>query len=284
MKKAKSNFFVQILAELKYGLLSGGYKFILPFIIGIDYADTFIRQIQTYMMYGKQSLQVSFIDCIVYVFRGMREYIPAKNNPFEIPTNYLIIVIVLALFIGNYPLKDLHGFGKNVLVRSRRKSDWWFSKCIWNISTVLVFFLSIYAGVAVRCVVSSSMFSSIGNVNADVISVVLGCNKESIYNANVIGVMVLVLPVLTGIALSLFQMTMAFLTSAIISYISIITVAIFSAYYTVWFLPGNFLMTYRYTQVCENGVFLAKSVMVDVVIIVVSVIVGYVYFRKYDVL
>ena len=79
-------------------------------------------------------------------------------------------------------------------------------------------------------------------------------------------------------------MTMAFLTSAIISYISIITVAIFSAYYTVWFLPGNFLMTYRYTQVCENGVFLAKSVMVDVVIIVVSVIVGYVYFRKYDVL
>ena len=73
-------------------------------------------------------------------------------------------------------------------------------------------------------------------------------------------------------------------TSAIISYISIITVAIFSAYYTVWFLPGNFLMTYRYTQVCENGVFLATSVMVDVVIIVVSVIVGYVYFRKYDVL
>lgn len=282
MKKANSNFFVQVLAELKYGLVSGGYKFILPFIIGVDYADTFIRQIQTYMMTRKQSLQVSFMDCIVYVFRGMREFIP--GNPFEVPVNYLLIIILLALFIGNYPLKDLHGFGKNVLIRSRRKSDWWLSKCIWNIATVVIFFLSIYAGVAVRCVVSSSTFSSIGNVNADVISVVLSCNKESIYNANVIGVMVLVLPVLTGIALSLFQMTMAFLTSAVISYISIITIAIFSAYYTVWFLPGNFLMTYRYMQICENGVFLATSLIVDVVIIVVSVIVGYVYFRKYDVL
>ncbi len=282
MKKANSNFFVQVLAELKYGLVSGGYKFILPFIIGVDYADTFIRQIQTYMMHSKQSLQVSFMDCIVYVFRGMREFI--HGNPFEVPVNYLLIIILLALFIGNYPLKDLHGFGKNVLVRSRRKSDWWLSKCIWNIATVVIFFLSIYAGVAVRCVVSSSIFSSIGNVNADVISVMLSCNKESIYNANVIGVMVLVLPVLTGIALSLFQMTMAFLTSAVISYISIITIAIFSAYYTVWFLPGNFLMTYRYMQICENGVFLATSLIVDVVIIVVSVIVGYVYFRKYDVL
>ena len=96
--------------------------------------------------------------------------------------------------------------------------------------------------------------------------------------------MAIILPILTGIALSLFEMTMAFFTSPVISYISIITIAIFSAYYAKWFMPGNFLMSYRYIQVCNNGITLMTSVVVDVVIIAASIVIGKIYFNRCDVL
>ena len=281
-KRTEGSFIIQVLAELRYGLLSGWYRFILPFVFGLIYADSFIRHIRTYVSISNIDLQVSFMDCIIYVFKGMKEITP--SNPFELPVQYSFIILMLALFIGSYPLKNLHDFGKNILIRSRRKSDWWFSKCIWNISMVMAFFVSIYAGAGFRCILTGSMFCGIGDVSADAIGIILGCNKDNIYDTELMTIMAIILPILTGIALSLFEMMMAFLTSPVISYISIITIAIFSAYYTKWFMPGNFLMSYRYVQACNNGITLMTSVVVDVVIIVASIVIGKIYFNRCDVL
>ena len=55
-----------------------------------------------------------------------------------IPTAYVLPNVLIAFAIGNYPFKDINGYGGMVLMRARKKSVWWISKCIWAVITSVV--------------------------------------------------------------------------------------------------------------------------------------------------
>ena len=57
-----------------------------------------------------------------------------------------------------------------------------------------------------------------------------------------------------------------------------------SAFYMKWFMPGNYMMAYRMIPVNSDGISFGISLIFDIGISVVSVFVGYMCFRKYDVI
>ena len=96
--------------------------------------------------------------------------------------------------------------------------------------------------------------------------------------------MIIILPVVTSIAISLLQMTMEFIVLPSVSFIVVMVIYISSAFYMKWFMPGNYMMAYRMIPVNSDGISFGISLIFDIGISVVSVFVGYMCFRKYDVI
>lgn len=281
----KSSIKAQIKAELSQGIGDVWFRFLIPVAIGMLYSGEFFSKIVRWGKYYNTVLQASFGDCLVYLFQGMKEYIPSPNTPFEVPIPFLLMNLVLAIFIGNYAVKDIRGFGKLKLVRCRRRGEWWFCKCLWNVVTVLLYYAALYTGVGLMCLFNCRMLDkgALFGTHQNILQRFLSTDTPQLLGNKELLIMTVVLPLLTAIAMSLFQMAMEFLVSPAISFVVIIAVYTFSAYYMSWFFPGNFMMVYRYAQVNSGGIHLGLSIFVDALIAVAAVIVGYWYFRKYDI-
>lgn len=280
------NFCSQVIADIRQGILRGYFKYIAVFIISIVFAVQFYLKAFNYRDRGLISGAVNFKDCVICLFKGMREYIPASNSPFEVPVEFLLLNLVLAYMIGNYPMKDLHGFGRAILLRSNTRLSWWLSKCIWNILTVLFFYMMIYLGIGfATSLLGAESTASADVLNADLIKRFLQFDiASSGVDPRQLVAYAIILQIFTSIAISMLQMTLAFILNPIISYMFVVSMYIFSAYYMKWFMMGNFLMTFRIGLVNVKGMRLGTSLIVDVIVFATSAIVGYLYFRKYDVI
>jgi len=64
----------------------------------------------------------------------------------------------------------------------------------------------------------------------------------------------------------------------------VIVMYIMSAYYMKWFMLGNYLMVYRNALINSNGVCFRTSIVIDMILLIFSVISGYIYFRKYEII
>lgn len=276
----------QLAAELRQGIGSVWLRFLIPFAIGGAYSWEFFYKISIWGMHQETALKASLGDCLIYLFQGAKEYIPSfsRPEPFEVPIPYLFINLVLAVMIGNYAVKDLHGYGKLKLVRCRKRAEWWLCKCLWNVGTVLGYYLFLYAGVVLMCAVHYRQMDTALLIHQDVLKQFLsGGGLASASESTGLLVMAVLLPLATSLAMSLVQMALAFLTSPTVSYVILIAVYVFSAFKMQWYLPGNYMMMYRSCFVNEKGVHLGLSMAVDGVLSMLAVIVGYLRFQKYDI-
>lgn len=129
--------------------------------------------------------------------------------------------------------------------------------------------------------------SGIGQVigiHDDAVRVMLSSEITGNVDTQQLFLMIIILPVVTSIAISLLQMTMEFIVLPSVSFIVVMVIYITSAFYMKWFMPGNYMMAYRMIPVNCDGISFGISLIFDIVISVVSVFVGYMFFRKYDVI
>lgn len=67
---------------------------------------------------------------------------------------WVFIQLYLAVVVGVYPVKDLHMAGQQILLKSGNRKAWWFGKVIWNILSVLGFYLVLYLSVTAVSIVT----------------------------------------------------------------------------------------------------------------------------------
>ena len=277
-------FYRMVGLDIRQGIISAYLKYMVVLIISFAFTQNYYVKIENYIANGKVVGEVTFFDILIWFFKGMKEYIPTSNKPFEIPVDFLLLNIILAIIIGNYPMKDINGYGRSILVRSDTRLSWWFSKCIWNILSVITFYATIYIGIIVVYVAHGGLSSGIEYMlNADLMKAIFQVELGTI-NSRGLMISIIVLPIITSIAISMLQMTLAFYLNPIVSYVIIIAMYIFSAFYMKWFMIGNYLMMYRNEFVNQKGMHLGISLIVDVGVATISIVAGYIFFRRYDVL
>ncbi|SEW43032.1 hypothetical protein [[Clostridium] fimetarium] len=272
---------LQILSDLRQGIIRYYYKYIIIFFVACTIAIQFFLKTNIYIKKYNIADETSVIDCFIYMFKGMKEYIPSTSNPFNVPFDFLLFNLILGLLIGYYPHKDLHGMGLQMMIKSKQRIFWWSSKCIWNMATVISYYAAIYMGILIAGMLFKTQIT--GEIHKELIHRMLGMEIVGYKQFEII-IFVGLLPIISSIAISMFQMFLSFLVHPIVSYIIIIILYIFSAFYMKWFLPGNFLMFYRNYIVNPNGIHIFPSMMVNMIIILISFIVGYFYFRNVDIL
>ncbi len=84
-------------------------------------------------------LQPTLGDLLLSLFAGIDFYYPGNAVPFSLPVAWMFLILMIMYLALDYPTADLNSVGVNSLVLGSSRNLWWFSKCLWVISTVLVF-------------------------------------------------------------------------------------------------------------------------------------------------
>lgn len=275
-------FLRMVKTDINRGIFCKFPMFIMIFVISVIYVNEFYIKVIKQFKRGIVDGNIGFGDCIIYFFRGMKEYMPGE--PFEIPIQFMIINILIAYMIGYFPVRDIKEYGKNILVRSKSRLEWWMSKCIWNISIVTVFYIVLYLGMIVGTLLfSDGKFVWSLTLNRSITNVLLGPINSNV-DINTLVITIIILTYATTLAMSMVQMTLSLITSPIVSFVIVIVMNIMSAYYMKWFMPGNYLMTYRNILINSNGVQFQTSIIIDMLLLIFSAVSGYIYFRKYEII
>lgn len=222
----------------------------------------------------------SFADYCLYLFKGMTPYNPNSNEPFTVPYIWLFFNLYIAYLIGNYPQTDLSGMGVYVLMRLHNRKYWWFGKCLWNLVTVAIF----YSVIFFSAFLFSSCTGGLSMSASQEIQLTLSGLRIDAFAHNSWICYAFVLPVATSMAVSMFQMSLSFLTHPIISFICILAMYIVSAYY-LRFPFGNYFMLLRSAPIVgPDGYSFWGALLSDAVLFALSGFFGMIYFQRYTVL
>lgn len=279
--RSKNNVIKLAKRDFTGGILCQWKKFLFVALIFAFASGVFYTLAHASAQEGQIHSTPTLLDALIYIFRGMEVYVPAPDKPFEVPAIWMLMNLFLAFIIVSYPSKDLNGYGQHMLLHARSRLQWWAGKCIWNVCCVIVFYLiglavillfTVFAGGKVSFQASGDICGQLSEFHADKVA--------GFYLMRT----VLVLPVLTSLALSLLQMALEFLFRPILSYAIILTVLVASAYYCTPFLLGNESMLLRSKAAMPDGIPFSLSVVIDGAVILAAPVLGYLRFRKSDLL
>lgn len=266
--------------DIHMGILAEWRKYIPVCLLVLSSCIVFYQAVHRLSLDGDIHTPITIMDYALYFFKGIEVYVPSPNERFEIPFLWIVFHLYLAFIIGNYPQKDLLGYGQNILIRVKCRTKWWFSKCGWACLSVVCYYIICWLSIIIvtACTGSLSLSPSI-DINA-----LLNRLNVSNINSNQLILAVVLLPLLTSIAITLVQILISFILKPLLSYICISVFLVVSIYYYNPFLIGNFSVLCRHEIFKANGINTYFGVSFCIVIILSVLILGKYYFNKYDIL
>ncbi len=214
-------------------------------------------------------------DFWFYIFHGI-----VSNNSidmYKIPIVWLFICVFVLIAVLNYPTKDLYSSGIQTLIRSNKRSLWWFSKCIWNIAAVTLLYA---AGVAGACI--AALF--FGGFSFDVTNIVLAQAIGAGMSLTELNLTVFLMPLITLVALAMLQMTLSFVLKPIFSFIIVFLYMFLSTFFCSPVLIGNCAMLLNNFELTGMGFGALSGIAANTVVILISAAVGLIYFSNADIL
>lgn len=107
----------QIKSDIREGIVQQWKRFAM---LGIIYAVCVIYFIMI-CSFSRHIDSYTCGDMILWVLRGVKKYDSGVIKTVDISSVYMLPNIFVAYIVGNYVIKDLYGFGKNIIVRTGRK-------------------------------------------------------------------------------------------------------------------------------------------------------------------
>lgn len=266
--------------DIKRGMSYNGIKLLLPLGVGITATLIFISR---YKMGIGNVDGATFLECAMYLYKGGKYLLPEQlETEYTIPAIWLLVQIVIGYLVGSYPTEDIHTYGQQVLIRSRSRNNWWFSKCVWNVVTVMYIYIALNLAMLVTCAICGIelSFSYKNEVFTGYVLEMYPCTGAM---RDVI-VMVFVMPVVVSISSSLLQMTLTLITSPIVGFIVIQIMAIMSTMVMHPFLFHNFSALAHSNIASPTNFSIEKGLIASAIVVGISVVSGKIYFDKYNVL
>lgn len=271
--------------DIRQGLLRKPLLFAIPVIVAlIACLDLSGRVLGLNSFhYFDTKVQAGFADFLMYIYGGMDQYVPEPGNPFRFPVRWLIVLLSMAFITLNYPYKDMHAYGQQILLRTKGRTAWWLSKCSWNILSVLVYHGLIFLTVTFFCVFTKSNLT--GAINKGLLYIVFQIEPSHMAPDTTIWTLTMLLtPVFISMAINLLQMMVSLFIKPMLSFVVTAFLMISSAYFTSPYLIGNYAMPMRYDVVITDGVNASTGIMISAVLALAVVVIGSIRFHRYDIL
>lgn len=267
--------------DIRQGLEKHIGRYILAALIGavacsmIDLTGEYFRE-----LYGQN---LSIWEYGLYLFQGQTPFVLTKGsvNTFEVPMTWFMLYLCLLFCIGDYIRQDMHGFGMYMMVKSRKRSIWWCSKCMWCIAVNLLYFFSAWMGIFAYTWVRYGDVSLKDHLILS--NMVFGTNFIGVGASDML-LNLLVLPLMVGIIQSLLQMILTVQYNSSAGMVVIFMMLVITSYYGNPYLPHGYSMTARFFSSdgadalsCQFGLLYLAVWMLALWVI------GYIVVRKKDV-
>lgn len=228
-----------------------------------------------------ESLSISCLDYLLYLFAAEYSYDPSMNLPFPIPYQYLSVIISLFFVTGSYPQENLSTLGRHVLLFSHSRRKWWLSKYLWTQFIANFMFLLL-------CLVAFVLSRFTGRVNVSVT-----CASPLIADLRIFATMpllnqvywVVIVPLSISLAIISLQLYLSLHIGNTLSFLGCVSFIFISAYYTSPYLIGNLSMLRRVKELLEleNKMYLF-ALIIPIGINLLFLILGTIKFGTYDVM
>lgn len=212
------------------------------------------------------------------ILQGMPPYIKTDDSVFTIPVSWFLFYAFLFFVVGFYPSSDLYGAGKKALILSGSRFKWLWSKYIWTVINVIMYYAAmILVLAAVTCAIGK------WSTKSDDMLMEMGIDMQQFATGNEVLVW-LILPMLCACTIAVVQLTISIFAGAIAGYIVSIVYLVVSVYWVSPFLMGNYLMIIRNNRICALGMDAAAGIISCIIVMVVCVVHGSVYFNRKNIL
>ncbi len=278
-----------MLAQVHLGIRSHWKWYCVPLLFGMVQGYLFFWQLALWSQYTPEIFYGSFGDMIMYVFRGMEEYVPHNMQQFQVPVTYLLINIGVAVFVGNQTARDLEDFGKLQLLRYHNRTVWWLGKCLWCVVHILIFYGMLYMGLLFAMFANIrhlelSGIRDIFQIHTYIYNNVFYCQMPMTNSVGTVLLIAVLMPMVTSIALSFLQMCLEMLLSPSVVMVLLMGIDVLSAFFMKWCWLGNYMMIFRYNFINPNGVCWQLGLEIDVCVAVLAIFIGNILFGRYDVM
>jgi hypothetical protein len=274
-------FLKLLVHDIKEGTLRKWYKyFIVVFIVYFNCRDLH-EGIAQGINIGELNSSGTCMDYILYMMRGMEVYIFSSDKHFSIPIYWFAFQIGIACIIAYYPENDFKYMGNQMMMASKSRDNWWISKCMWCILTVIFYFVVMVGSTVVLAQIYGAKIDF--NFTEDITTVFFGTNTQYMQNRDAMFLAV-ILPCIVTICISLVQILLSFLISSVVSFALVCGLYVTSAYYTNPVFLGNYTMWLRSTYFDASGVNCEIGVLIAVILTIGSVFIGSIYFDKCDII
>lgn len=267
---------------IRYDIISGFRnnlgKIVVFFImiVGISMINTGnIKEVES--LYN---INATIVDYFLVFMSGPKYISEGALDMYQIPVLWLLPQIMISYIAGYYAMTNIDKEGLQALVRANTRRKWWISKCIWNGTMVTFLYFLMYGviivnasinGADMRCAYNMEILNELCDI-----FYINGTNTEIL-------LMLLFMPLLVSLTINILQMTIALIFSPIIGFIFSQSIVFLSTIITNKWLISNLGMLSHSKIVGVSDITIKTGIMICIGVYVLFVIVGYEYFKRYDV-
>lgn len=268
--------------DIKNGCIKNLKLLLFPILFETAVLFMLWQKMNSYAQYGI-STQKHMGDVLLYNFGGMEKYELSVENVFQFPVIWMLLFVMILFVTLSYPMNNLCGFGNKILVKGKSRVKWWLSKCIWNLFCNIIFFGIIF--ILILCFCSISGIKSGLQVNTDMQAVLFDLGADTSLKPHAImPVGDIVMVFMLSVAICQIQMALGLWLKPIYSFMVMSMVLLLSAYFQSVFVIGNYAMLIRHSWINEDGIDCKVGIPVMCLIIFITVIVGVIRFKKYNII
>lgn len=268
---------------LKRDLYLGGYYNYIAFVIPIILAIVQGNECHKLISYMSTSELISnkgtILDYYLYGTQGMYVFHFDPKNYFTIPIYWFVFQICISYIIGYYPYQDFIQNGNNLFIKLKDRYNWWRSKCLWCICSIILYYV-IYL---ITTSLTAFLYGAEWNIHftPEFVTRVFDSQMSNMLIRDIINVS-LIVPCVVTIGVCLVQILAGFLISPVMSFSCVCGMYVISAYYTEWFLIGNYTMWLRTKLLTSDGINPASGIILGFILTLCAWNFGEYYFSKKD--
>ena len=221
-------------------------------------------------------------DLALYIFGGMKKFIPTPGAVFPFPTVWLLVMALACFSSLWYPLEDLYGFGKTLLTACQSRKRWYLAKAMWCGVTVSLYFALGWVVLLLGCLAMGGKFT--WTISPYMMELMEITDVASTVEEWWLTLQLTLLPWLVAVTLSQLQLCLSLWMQPVLGWVVSIVVLLSSAYYASPFLLGNYAMALRDQQVLSDGVIWQVGVLYCMGLLLPCVLAGLISFQHTDIL
>lgn len=267
--------------DIKLGILNRSYMFLIAAVFSIVMVSLCSELAGVLNEAGLVKTNITVMDYFIYSVQGVPYYTFKSNQSLSSKMIWLVFQMGLSYLIAYYAENDYSDYGVNVMIAGRCRTSWWFSKTIWCVLSVLIYYLFTFIFCVIFSLVKGASLSP--ELSDDFLNTVFGYTMRFVSRRDLILIAVIV-PVAVNIGICLIQLLLSFITSPVTSFAILCSFYIISAYHTAWYLPASYTCWLRSSYYCDNGLNPYSGLLIAALMVFTVVLSGKAYFEKKDVI